>query len=49
MKHLIREWGFPVALILAWVVTTTYSISIMAAVRGAQPASVAAQREEPRV
>jgi len=49
MKHFIREWGFPVALIVAWVVTTAYSISIMAASRGPQPASVSAQREQPRV
>jgi len=49
MKNLIREWGFPVALILAWVVTTAYSISIMAAMRGPQPAPVAGEHQEPRV
>lgn len=46
MKKLIREWGFPVALIAAWAVTTAYSISIMAASRGARPATVAAQHEQ---
>jgi hypothetical protein len=46
MKNLIREWGFPVVLIVAWAVTTTYSISIMAASRGAHRAPVAAAHHE---
>ncbi|MCA1827693.1 MAG: hypothetical protein ABR567_17725 [Myxococcales bacterium] len=49
MKKLIREWGFPVALIVAWALTTAYSISVMAASRGPHPASVSFQREPPRV
>ena len=48
MKNLFREWGFPAALILAWVVTTAYSISIMAAVTR-PPVPAGAHREEPRV
>ena len=47
-RHLFREWGFPAALILAWVVTTAYSISIMAAVTR-PPVPAGAHREEPRV
>ena len=49
MKNLFREWGFPAALILAWVVTTAYSISIMAAVRGPQPAQAISRTEQTRV
>ena len=37
MRNLMREWGFPIALILAWMVTTAYSISIMAAMNRAAP------------
>jgi len=48
VKNLFREWGFPSALILAWVVTTAYSISIMSAVTRV-PAPAGAHREEPRV
>ncbi|MGZ6142064.1 MAG: hypothetical protein ACXWLM_01940 [Myxococcales bacterium] len=39
MKNLMREWAFPVALILAWMVTTAYSISIMSVVN--RPAAAA--------
>ena len=47
MKNLLREWGFPVALILAWVVTTAYSISIMAAV-SRPPVPAKAHRDQTR-
>ena len=41
--RLFREWAFPVGLVLAWMVTTAYAISLMGTVpapRGAasQPA-----------
>jgi hypothetical protein len=48
MKNLMREWGFPIALLVAWAVTTAYSISILAAMRGPQPAPVSSHREHPR-
>ena len=44
--RLFREWGFPVGLILAWMVTTAYAISLMATVPPAQ--SVVAPKPAPQ-
>jgi hypothetical protein len=43
IKNFVRAWSFPVGLILAWVVTTAYSISIMATVSHAVHKVVASE------
>ena len=44
VRKLFREWGFPVGMVLAWMVVTAYTISLMSS----QPRPARAVASQPR-